>query len=176
MGTGTVAIIVAVALVAVFTAYKIGRKKGSNRAWDHCKNYDIPLAERCARDDAKRDAWSSLEKSLWRVRDLTHNMPREWGVPMGSLSPDQADYIRHILEILPFHVKYLLTGRCGITSPPCVDIPRGLVDAYPGVFTPEVVAKIGSGDYEQALRAEREMFEVQREDSKREASCQAASN
>jgi len=163
-------------LVVAWIAYKEGRRRGSNAAWRHYEEHDIPWREEVAKAEGKREAWSSLEKPLWRVRDLTHNMPREWGVPMGSLSPDQADYIRHILEILPFHAEYLLTGKCGITSPPCVDIPPGLVDAFPDVFTPDVVAKIGSGDYEQALRAEWEMFEVQRKGGKRESPRQTATN
>jgi len=54
--------------------------------------------------------------------------------------------------------------------------PPGLVDAFPDVFTPDVVAKIGSGDYEQALRAEWEMFEVQRKGGKRESPRQTATN
>lgn len=169
-------VVVVFFLVSVVLAYKIGRRKGSARAWDFYNKHDIPWREEVAKAEGRREAWSSLEKPLWRVRDLTHNMPREWGVPMGSLSPDQADYIRHILEILPFHAEYLLTGKCGITSPPCVDIPPGLVDVFPDVFTPDVVAKIGSGDYEQALRAELEMFEVQRKGGKREAPCQAATS
>ena len=142
-------------VVVAWIAYKEGRVRGNNAAWRYYEEYDIPRREEVAKAEGRREAWSSLEKPLWRVRDLTHNMPDEWGVPAG-LSPEAASYIRSVLVILPLYAEWSLLGRIG--SPPCPDIPSRLIESYPSVFTPEVVAEIEDGRYDSAVRAAQQLL------------------